>query len=95
LSINRTVRGALPTLKPRAIVNWHKEAKDNEQQHCVYNKSYSALDGNAKESTIKIGDTVLLQQEKKQKLMPKFHTTPYKVIARRGTTIVASAIKLD
>ena len=80
LLFNRTVREALPTLKPRTIVNRHKEAKDNEQ------KTYADLHRNAKESSIKVGDTVLVQQEKKQKLMPKFNTTPYKVIARKGTT---------
>eukprot|EP00795_Rhopilema_esculentum_P005362 gene5362-540_t len=89
LLFNRTVRGALPTLKPRTIVNRHKEAKDNEQKRCIYNKSYADLHRNAKESSIKVGDTVLVQQEKKQKLMPKFNTTPYKVIARKGTTVVA------
>ena len=89
LLFNRTVRGALPTLKPRTIVNRHKEAKDNEQKRCIYNKTYADLHRNAKESSIKVGDTVLVQQEKKQKLMPKFNTTPYKVIARKGTTVVA------
>eukprot|EP00795_Rhopilema_esculentum_P017825 gene17825-9513_t len=89
LLFNRTVRGALPTLKPRTIVNRHKEAKDNEQKRCIYNKTYADLHRNAKESSIKVGDTVLVQQEKKQKLMPKFNTTPYKVIARKGSTVVA------
>ena len=35
LLFNRTVRGALPTLKPRNIVNRHKEPKDNEQKTSI------------------------------------------------------------
>ena len=89
LLFNRTVRGALPTLKPRIIVNRHQEAKEDEQKRCTYNKSYADLHRHAKESLIKVGDTVLIQQVKKHKLMPKFKTTPYKVIARKGTTVVA------
>ena len=83
LLFNRTVRGTLPTLKPRTIVNQHKEAKANEQKRCAYNKSYADLHRHAKESLIKVGDAVLVQQEKKQKLMPKFNATPYNVMARQ------------
>jgi len=33
--------------------------------------------------------TIHVQQEKKQKLKPKFNATPFKVIAPRGLTVVA------
>ena len=46
---------------------------------------------NAKESLIKVGDTVLVQQDRKQKLVPKFNSTPYKVVAREGTKVVAES----
>ena len=86
LLFNRTVRGALPTLNPRIIVNRHQEAKENEQ---IYNKSYEDLHHHARERLIKVGDTVLVQQEKKHKLIPKFKATPYQVVARKSTTVVA------
>ena len=89
LLFNRTVHGALPISKPRIIVNRHQEAKEKEQKRSTYNKSYADLHRGARESLIIVGDTVLVQQVKKHKLMPKFKTTPYKVIPRKGTTVVA------
>ena len=59
-----------------------------KQKRCAYSKSYADLYHHAKESSIKV---VLVQQEKKQTLMPKFNTTPYKVIARKGTTVVGES----
>ena len=90
LLFNKTVRGALPTLNPRIIVNRHQEAKEKAQ---IYNKSYADLHHHARESLVKVGDTVLVQQEKKQKLIPKFKTTPYQVVACKGTTVVAETKK--
>ena len=89
LLINRTVRGALPSLKLCIILNRHQEANENEQKRCTYNKSYADIHHGARESLIKVGDTVLVQQVKKHKLMLKFDTTPYKVISRKSTTVVA------
>jgi len=74
LLFNRTVQGALPTLKPCTIVNRHKEAKDNEQKRCTCSKSCADFHRNARESLIKLGDTVPVQQEKKPNVMPKFNT---------------------
>ena len=89
LLFNRTVHGASPILKPRIIANRHQEAKANEPKRCTCKKSYADLHLHARESLLKVEDTVLVQQVKKHKLMPKFKTTPYKVIARKGTTVVA------
>ena len=63
LLFNRMVCGALSTLKPHTIVDRHKKAKDNEQKRCAYMKSYADLYRIAKETSNKVGDTVLLQQE--------------------------------
>eukprot|EP00794_Sanderia_malayensis_P006384 gene6384-biopygen5283 len=83
------VRGSLPELQPRKIINRHKEAESNELIRKDYNKQYADTQRHAKESHIKEGDTVLVRQEKKRKLMPKFNEKPYVVIERKGVTIIA------
>ena len=71
------------------MINRHKEAKKKEQQRREYNKSCADLRRNAKESKIKVGNTVLVRQEKKHKLMPRLKKSPYKVAERNGTTVIA------
>eukprot|EP00794_Sanderia_malayensis_P000683 gene683-biopygen1108 len=89
LLFNRSVRGSLPELQPRKIMNRHKEAESNELIRKDYNKQYADTQRHTKESHIKEGDTVLVRQEKKRKLMPKFNEKPYVVIERKGVTIIA------
>eukprot|EP00795_Rhopilema_esculentum_P007956 gene7956-13851_t len=40
-------------------------------------------------SNIQVGDTVLVRQQKRDKLRTRFSKTPYKVINRKGTQITA------
>lgn len=89
LLFNRTIRGTLPCLKLRKIVNRHKQAVNNDQERSAYNKSYADARRKVKNSDIQVGDSVLVQQDKKQKLMPRFNTTPYTVTERKGVQIMA------
>ncbi len=59
LLFNRTVRGKLPLLNKRNIVNRHKTAKKNETTKQKYNKEYADNKRNVKSSTIKMGDYVI------------------------------------
>eukprot|EP00794_Sanderia_malayensis_P012395 gene12395-biopygen9880 len=88
LLLNRSVRGLLPQLQPHKIINRHKKAESNKLIRKNYNKQYADTQRHAKESHIKEGDTVLVRQEKKHKLMPKFNEKPYVVIERKGVTII-------
>eukprot|EP00794_Sanderia_malayensis_P019334 gene19334-biopygen16221 len=89
LLFNRQIRGTLPALEPCKVINRHQEAQDNEQKRCQYNKTYADSHRNAKERDINVGDTVLVQQEKKHKLMTRFSKTPYHVVERKGTRVIA------
>ena len=91
LLFNRTVKGRLPVLHKRNVVNKHKQARENDQQKQCYNKQYADNRRNAKTREIKIGDSVLVRQQRKNKLTPNFNTTPYMVIAIHKTQITAQS----
>ena len=89
LLFNRQVRGKLPILKRKNIVNKHKIARENEEKTQKYQKNYIDKRRNAKESDISVGDTVLVKQQYKNKFSSRFDKTPYTVILRKGTMITA------
>ena len=89
LMFNRKIRGKLPSLEKKLVVNRHKEARENETKSQAYHKSYADNRRNAKESSIKVGDTVLVKQKRQNKFTSRFNKTPYVVIYRRGTQVIA------
>ena len=86
---NRQVRGKLPILKRKSIVNKHKIARENEEKTQKCQKKYIDKRRNAKESDISVRDTVLVKQQYKNKFSSRFDKTPYTVILRKGTMITA------
>ena len=70
-------------------MNKHKIARDNEQQTQQYQKCYIDKRRHAKESDISVGDTVLVNQQYKNKFSARFDKTPYVVIERKGTMVTA------
>ena len=86
---NRTVKGKLPVITKKIIINRHKEARDNEETRKGRNKEYADHRRKAKKSEIKVGDYVLVRQEKKNKLTANFNHEPYKVIKKAGVEITA------
>ena len=89
LLFNRTVRGKIPVLERKNIVNKHQSAKQNESQYQEYHKSHADTRRNAKHSQISVGDTVLVKQDRTNKLYSRFSKTPYTVVERKGTMITA------
>ena len=55
-------------------------------------KSYADTKANAKKSNIHEGDLVLLHQEKRDKLSSPFETTPYSVVEKKGTMVIAERV---
>ena len=93
LLFNRSVRGKFPSLEKKRVLNKHREACENEQKSQNYQKEYTDKRRHAKESTIQIGDTVLVKQYKQNKLTTRFNKTPYIVIDRKGTKVTAENSK--
>ncbi len=89
LLFNRSVKGKFPSLTKNRVLNKHKEARDNETKSQNYQKEYADKRRNAKESEIKVGDTVLVKQQKQNKLTTRFSKTPYVVVSRTGTKVTA------
>ena len=61
---------------PSALPEYNKQYADRRKRH-------------SKPSTIDVGDTVLVRQEKLNKLTTKFNQTPYTVINRKGSEVTA------
>ena len=60
--------------------------KDFEQKEKL--KTYYDKRFNTKESSINVGDYVLLRQKPKNKLSTKFNTSPYKLISKKGSCVI-------
>ncbi len=88
LMFKRTVRGKLPVLKKR-IVRRHSEAKEMDEKRQLYNKQYADKRRHAKKSSIEIGDSVLISQEKRNKLTANFNE-PYTVTSKNNCEITAT-----
>ena len=89
LLFNRTVKGYLPELLAKKILNRHKEAKENIEKSKERNKENYDKRHHAKDSNIKEGDIVICLQKKRNKLTPKFSPERFTVISRKGTRLVA------
>ena len=89
LLFNRQVRGKLPSIERKIVVDRHAEARENEAKSQTYHKEYTDNRRNAKESTITVGDRVLVKQIRRNKLTSRFSHTPYIVISRKGSRVTA------
>ena len=68
----------------------HGEAKEMDKKQLSYNKRYSDKRRHAKKSSIRIRDTILIRQEKRNKLTANLNSQPYTVISRRKGEIKAT-----
>ena len=59
LLFNRKVRGYLPELTHKKVINKHKRAKTNLGKKKAENKEYYDRNRRAKEADIRTGDTVI------------------------------------
>ncbi len=72
-----------------------KTAKKNETIKQKYNKEYADNKRNVKGSSIKIGDYVLVRQDKQNKLTPNSNKTPYVVTHTKHTLELQHATLTD
>eukprot|EP00795_Rhopilema_esculentum_P011067 gene11067-19928_t len=72
LLYNRKIRGFLPELPTKRVINKHREAKENIARGKASNKKYYDIRHHAKKSNIKEGDIVICLQKKSNKLTSKF-----------------------
>ena len=89
LLFNRTVKGKIPVITRKIVINRHKDARKNELIRKERNKEYADHRRNVKKRDIQMGDYVLVRQERKNKLTANFNPEPYKVIKKTGVEITA------
>ena len=87
LLFNRTVKGKLPILNKRNVVNEHKQARENDALKQQYNKHYADNRRNAKHRDIKVGDSVLVRQKRTNKLSANFSSKPFTDIKKNNSKI--------
>ena len=68
-------------------INRHQEAVENERLRTEYNKVYADKKRHAKHCNIKVGDYVLIKQDKQNKLIPRFNEKPLIVVHRNKSRI--------
>ena len=87
LLFNHVVNGKLPTLVKNKTINRHQETVENERLRIKYNKVYADKKRHAKHCDIKVGDYVLIKQDKQNKLIPRFNEKPLIVVHRNKSRI--------
>ena len=82
LLFNHTVRGKLPILHPRKVINKHKQAQTKDKERGEYDKQYADRKKLTEPSTVDVGETVLV-------LTTRFNQTPYTVTNRKRSEVMA------
>ena len=73
------------------VCDWKKDAvvRLKDEKAKTEMKQYAAQRRRAKDTVIRIGDTVLLHQKKHTKFSTKFDPRPFHVARKKGTMITA------
>ena len=88
LSFTKVVKGTLPVLERKSkVVDRHLEAGLHNEATKESAKTYTDFKRRVKQSEIKSGDTVLCQQQQKNKLTTRFNPVPFTVITIKGTRV--------
>ncbi|KAJ8378529.1 hypothetical protein AAFF_G00239120 [Aldrovandia affinis] len=82
------MRGKLPDI---STAQADLEVRDRDAEQKGKSKIYADERRGAKYSDVDIGDTVLVKQEKTDKLTTPFNTTPHKVVGKAGSQVVVES----
>ena len=86
LIYNRKIRGKIPE-ENNSRVDKHHIAIENDKKSRRYNKYYADKRRNTQRNEIKVGDSVLLKQRVKHKLMSKFNPVPCTIVNITGPEV--------
>ena len=88
LLYNRNLKGKIPS-ESNTRVDKHDLARENDENSRSYNKRYADDRRKTRENIIKVGDSVLLKQKVKNKVMAKFNTEPCIIVNITGSEVTA------
>ena len=91
LLYNRSLRNGIPAVDSsnNLSTDQHRKAATLDQQRKVKMKEYADRNRPVQESTLKVGQTVLLKQEKCNKFSTRYNHLPFRVIAIKRTMVTA------
>ena len=90
LLFNRQIKVKLPQVVAVPDQNKDQILRQKDDQAKKKMKQYADMKRKAKDSTIQVGDTVLLRQRKDSKFTSKFDPLPFKVVHKKGTMVTAN-----
>ena len=86
LLFNRKVKGKITDLSIDHAYDHEVHDRDAEQK--AKSKAYADIHRRASPSSIELGDEVLVQQDKTNKLSTAFNPNPFKVVSKTGNSLV-------
>ena len=89
LLFNRKVKGKITDLSIDHAYDHEVHDRDAEQK--AKSKAYADIHHRASPSSIELGDEVLVQQEKTNKLSTSFNPNPFKVVSKTGNSLVVES----
>ena len=88
LLFNRKLRGKLPDIStPRNDI----EARDTDAENKSKYAEYADQRRGAKPSSVRVGDEVLVKQDKVDKFTTTFNPTPHTVVSKKGNNVVVES----
>ena len=81
------MRTKLPELNRETKDGVNEAARDRDSLKKELGKQYTDSHRHAKESSVTVGDEVLLQQRKQDKFSTHFEPVPYKVVEKTGSQV--------
>ena len=87
LLFGRKLRTKLPELNRETKDGVNEAARDRDSLKKELGKQYTDSHRHAKESSVTVGDEVLLQQRKQDKFSTHFEPVPYKVVEKTGSQV--------
>ena len=89
LLFNRKVKGKIPDLSIDHAYDHEVHDRDAEQK--ARSKAYADIHPRASPSSIELGDEVLVQQDKTNKLSTALNPSPFKVVSKTGNSLVVES----
>ena len=88
---NRSLCNGIPAVDTsnNLSTDQHRKAATLDQQRKVKMKEYADRNHRVQECTLKVGQTVLLKQEKRNKFSSRYDHRPFRIIAIKGTMVTA------
>ena len=91
LLFRRKFRTKLPDLSNYDIQVYDQDVRDRDYESKSASKAYIDNRRGAQYSDVNVGDSVLVQQDKRDKLTTKFNPTPHVIVSKQGNSVITQS----